>query len=53
LSARMERYAEARVGIRAAFADVGIDVLLRDANRPAQEIASDLSLLLATRSMPL
>jgi adenylate kinase len=53
LSARMERYAEARVGIRAAFADVGIDVLLCDVNRPSKEIVSDLSLLLATRSMPL
>lgn len=53
LHARMERYAEARLGIRAAFIDVGVDVLLCDANRPSKEIVSELSLLLATRSLPL
>jgi hypothetical protein len=53
LAARMERYAEAVVGIHTAFEGVGIDVLQCDANRPPEETASDLSLLLATRSTPL
>jgi adenylate kinase len=53
LAARMERYTEAAVGIRTAFEGVGIDVLRCDANRPPEETASDLSLLLATRSTPL
>ncbi|MBV9448667.1 MAG: hypothetical protein JO345_22495 [Streptosporangiaceae bacterium] len=53
LAARMERYAEAVAGIRTAFEGVGIEVLQCDANHPPEEIASDLSLLLATRSTPL
>lgn len=52
LAARMERYAEAAIGIRTAFEDVGIEVLPCDANRPPEETAGDLSLLLATRSAP-
>jgi adenylate kinase len=53
LAARMERYTEAAVDIRAAFAGAGIELLPCDANCPPEETASDLSLLLATRSTPL
>jgi adenylate kinase len=53
LAARIERYTEAVVGIRTAFEGVGIEVLQCDANRPPEKTASDLSLLLATRSTPL
>jgi adenylate kinase family enzyme len=52
LAARMERYARTAVGIRTAFAAAGIEVLPCDADRPREQIASDLSLLLAIRSTP-
>jgi adenylate kinase len=53
LAARMERYAKAIVGIRAALMGIGVEVLHCDANRPSEAIAADLSLLLATGSTPL
>ena len=53
LAARMQRYSSAVTGIRAAFAEVGIDVLQVDSDRPPERTASELSLLLATRSTPL
>jgi adenylate kinase len=52
LQARMQRYATAAIGIRAAFAEVGIEILQLDSTRPPEETASELSLLLATRSTP-
>jgi adenylate kinase len=52
-SARMRRYEQAAKGIRDAFASAGIEVLQLDSNRPPEQTASDLSLLLATRSAPL
>jgi adenylate kinase len=52
-TARMQRYTTAVIGIRAAFADAGIDVLQVDSDRSPERIASELSLLLATRSTPL
>lgn len=53
LAARMHRYSRAAIGIRAAFAEAGIDVLQIDSNRPPEQTAFELSLLLATRSTPL
>jgi len=53
LAARMERYSRAVIGIRAAFAEAGIDVVQVDSDRPPERTASELSLLLATRSTPL
>lgn len=53
LAARMHRYSRAAIGIRAAFTEAGIDVLQIDSNRPPEQTASELSLLLATRSTPL
>jgi adenylate kinase len=53
LAARRERYSRAVIGIRAAFTQVGIDVLRVDNDRPAERTASELSLLLATRNTPL
>jgi adenylate kinase family enzyme len=53
LAARMQRYSRAAIGIRAAFAEAGIDVLQIDSNRPPGQTASELSLQLATRSTPL
>lgn len=50
LHARMERYNQAAIGIRAAFAEVGIEILPCDADRPPEHTAAELSLLLATRS---
>lgn len=52
LAARTRRYEEAAVGIRAALASSGIEISRLDSNRPLEAIASDLSLLLATRSIP-
>lgn len=49
LDARTERYAWAAVGIRAAFADAGIEVIPLDASRPPELSTSDLSQLLETR----
>lgn len=53
LHARVQRYHQAVIGIRAAFTEVRIDVLQLDSNRPQEEIAAELSLLLATRSTSL
>lgn len=50
LTARMQRYALASTGIRAAFAEAGLVVLACHADRPADVIASELSLLVAARS---
>ncbi|MGH3402049.1 MAG: hypothetical protein ACRDRJ_05945 [Streptosporangiaceae bacterium] len=50
LTARMQRYAHSAVGIRAAFAEAGAGVLQLDSSRPLEQTASELSLLLATRS---
>lgn len=50
LSARVQRYNRAAIGIRSAFAEVGIEVLQLDSNRPPEETASELSLLLSPRS---
>jgi adenylate kinase family enzyme len=52
-SARMRRYEQAAKGIREAFAGAGIEVLQLNSNRPPEQTASELSLLLATRSTPL
>ena len=52
LAARMERYAQAVIGIRSAFAAADIEVLQCDADRPREEIESDLSVLLTTRNTP-
>ena len=53
LAARIHRYSRAVIGIRAAFAEASIDFLQVDSNRPPEQTASELSLLLATRSTPL
>jgi adenylate kinase len=53
LAARMQRYDRAATGIHAAFAGDGIDVLRLNAARLPEQIASELSLLLSTRSTPL
>lgn len=53
LAARTRRYEEAAIGIHATFADADIDILRLDSGRPLEVTASDLSLLLATRSKPL
>jgi adenylate kinase family enzyme len=50
LAARTQRYSTAVIGIRAAFAEAGIGVLQVDSDRPPERTASELSLLLATRS---
>jgi adenylate kinase family enzyme len=50
LAARMQRYALAATGIRAAFAEAGVQVLEFDAGRPAGVTVYELSLLLAARS---
>jgi adenylate kinase len=50
LTARVQRYNRAAIGIRSAFTEVGIEVLQLDSNRPPEQTASELSLLLATRS---
>lgn len=52
LAARMQRYARAAIGIRAAFAEADIDVLQVNGDRPLEQTASEMSLLLATRSIP-
>jgi adenylate kinase family enzyme len=52
LAARMRRYADAAVGIRAAFTEAGIEVLPCDVDRPVEQTVAELSLLLATRSTP-
>jgi adenylate kinase family enzyme len=53
LSARIQRYARAAIGIRSAFAEAGIEVVQVDSSRPPEQSACELSLLLATRSKPL
>jgi len=53
MAARMQRYSRAVIGIRAAFAEVGIDVFQFDSDHPPEQTAYELSLLLATRSTPL
>jgi adenylate kinase len=52
-SARMRRYEQAAKGIREAFAGAGIEVLQLNSNRSPEQTATELSLLLATRSTPL
>jgi adenylate kinase len=53
LTARTRRYEEEAIGIRTAFADVGIEVLSLDSSRPLEATASELFQLLATRSTAL
>lgn len=50
LAARTRRYEDAAPGIRTTFEQAGIEVLQLDSNRPPEETAVGLSLLLATRS---
>ena len=53
LAARMQRYYRAVIGIRTAFAETEVEILQLKSNRPPEQTASELSLLLATRSTPL
>lgn len=53
LAARMERYDQAAVGIRAAFANVGIDIVQLDGGRPSEDVAAALFRLLPIRSASL
>jgi adenylate kinase family enzyme len=53
LAARMQRYAQAAEGLCAAFGAAEIEILQLDSDRPPEQTAADLSLLLATRSTPL
>jgi adenylate kinase len=52
LAARMQRYAQAVTGIRAAFVGAGTDVLQLGSDRLPEQTASELSLLLPIRSAP-
>jgi adenylate kinase family enzyme len=52
LAARVRRYEQAAGGIRQSFSAAGIEVLRLDSDRPAEQTAGELSLLLPTRSAP-
>lgn len=53
LAARMQRYYRAVIGIRTAFAEVGVEILRLDSNCPPEQATSELCLLLASRSTSL
>jgi adenylate kinase len=50
LAARTRRYEAEAIGIRAAFADAGVELVRLESSRPIAALAADLSLLFATWS---
>ena len=52
LAARTARFTQEAPGLRQAFTDAGIDILRVDASREISSLATDLSTLIATGSLP-
>jgi adenylate kinase family enzyme len=52
LTARTTRFRQEAPGLRRAFADAGIDVLRLDASGEITDLATELSMLITTRSLP-